>query len=204
VGEKGSATRERILEAAESIILNRGYSGTSIEDILERAHITKGGFFYHFEGKNDLAVGLLERYRTNDRIFFQELADRARELVEDPLQQMLLFLKLLAEAMANLPSVHPGCLVATFTYECEQVNEVVKSMNREVILEWRDTFKAHLELIDAAYDKRTDESADSLADMLTGIIEGGIVMSKALGDQSVLVEQILQYRNYLKLLYGVA
>lgn len=40
-----------------------------------------------------------------------------------------------------------------------------------------------------------------LADMLTSIIEGGIVVSKALASQGILVEQILQYRNYLRLLH---
>jgi AcrR family transcriptional regulator len=66
MGTKGEQTREHILATAESIILQRGYSGTSIEDIIGEAGITKGGFFYHFDGKNDLAKNLMLRYLDQD------------------------------------------------------------------------------------------------------------------------------------------
>jgi len=201
---KGEATRERILAVAEQLILQQGYSGTSIDQILAEAHLTKGGFFYHFGGKNDLAIGLMERYRVNDRAFFLGLVAQARDLVEDPLQQLLLFLKLMADAMANLPEVHPGCLVATFCYESQQVDETVRRINREVIEEWRELFREQFERADALYGKRYDVDNDTLADNLTSIVEGGIVVSKALNDQQVLTDQILQYRNYMKLLYAVS
>lgn len=201
---KGEATRERILEVAESIILQQGYSGTSIDDILGKAHITKGGFFYHFSGKNDLAVALLERYRIIDRDFFQGLTDQARGLVEDPLQQLLLFLRLLADAMGDLPDVHPGCLVATFVYESQQVDENVRRINREVIEEWRDAFRDQIDRVNLKYPQRLDVETDTLADMLTSIIEGGIIVSKAMNDQRLLPAQILQYRNYIRLLYGAS
>ena len=126
---------------------------------------------------------------------------RAMELSEDPLQQMLLFLKLLAEQFADLPSVHPGCLVASFTYEAQQINDDVRRINQECVLNWRSTFMAQLQRIEHAYEKRFDVDHADLADMLTSIIEGGIVVSKALDDQRILVEQVLQFRNYLRLLY---
>lgn len=200
---KGAATRERILAVAESLVLRQGYSGTSIDDILCHAHITKGGFFYHFDGKNDLALALLQRYQTNDREFFQRLTDQAHDLVEDPLQRLLLFLKLLADAMANLEEVHPGCLVATFCYESQQVNDDVKDINREVLEEWREMFCEHFQQVDEKYASKMEVDAATLADTLTSIIEGGIIISKAMNDQQLLADQILQYRNYIKLLYGI-
>ena len=198
---RGEATRERVLSIAESLILQRGFAGTSIDDIIKDAAITKGGFFYHFKGKDDLAASLMRRYQVNDRAFFGAVAERARELSEDPLQQMLLFLKLLSEQMADLPSVHPGCLVATFVYEEQQANEAVRAINRECVLGWRELFVEQLVKIEREYETAGKTSHEELADMLSSIIEGGIVVSKALGDQSILVQQILQYRNYLRLLY---
>ena len=41
MGAKGEQTREHIMATAESIILKRGYSGTSIEEIIGEAGITK-------------------------------------------------------------------------------------------------------------------------------------------------------------------
>ena len=204
MGTKGEQTREHIMATAESIILNRGYSGTSIEEIINEAGITKGGFFYHFDGKNDLARNLILRYLDNDLAFFSGLADRAQSLTEDPLQQFLLFLKLMAEAMQDLPSAHPGCLVASFTYEAEQFDDEVRKLNAEGVLSWRRIFGRLLENSATQYPLKVDKDIDELADMLTSVIEGGIIMSKLLDDKDILPKQILQYRDYIRLAFGDA
>ena len=204
MGTKGEQTRKDILKIAESLILQRGFAGTSIERILEEAKITKGGFFYHFDGKNDLARNLMLQYLETDEIFFRDLLHRARELSEDPLQQMLLFLKLLADAMASLPDTHPGCLVAAFTYESQQFNKDVHALVAEGILSWRKLFADQLDQILLKYSPRVEIERAELADMLTATIEGGIIMSRALGDPRVLVQQILQYRSYIRVLFDAS
>jgi len=204
MGTKGERTREHIMATAEAIILKRGYSGTSIEEIIGEAGITKGGFFYHFDGKNDLAKKLINRYLENDLVFFSGLADRARSLTEDPLQQLLLFLKLMAEAMEDLPDAHPGCLVASFTYEAEQFDDEVRELNAEGVLSWRRIFLEQLERVAEKYPMEFEKPLDELADMLSSIIEGGIIMSKVLNDRSMLPNQILHYRSYIRLVFGNA
>lgn len=204
MGTKGEQTREHIMATAESIILNRGYSGTSIEEIIGKAGITKGGFFYHFDGKSDLARSLILRYLDNDVVFFAGLADRAGALTEDPLQQLLIFLKLMAEAMEDLPGAHPGCLVASFTYEAEQFDDDIRELNAKGVLSWRDTFLELFEKVAEKYPMKIEQPLEELADMLSSTIEGGILMSKVLDDQSALPKQILQYRNYIRLVFGDA
>jgi TetR/AcrR family transcriptional repressor of nem operon len=202
MGTKGEQTREHIMATAESIILKRGYSGTSIEEIIGEAGITKGGFFYHFKGKSDLAKHLINRYLENDMVFFSGLADRARSLTEDPLQQLLLFLKLMAEAMEDLPGTHPGCLVASFTYEAEQFDDEVRELNAEGVLSWRRIFMEHLEDVVQKYPMKIEQPLEELADMLSAVIEGGIIMSKVLKDRTILPNQLLQFRNYVRLVFG--
>lgn len=204
MGAKGAQTREHILATAESIILQRGYSGTSIEEIIGEAGITKGGFFYHFAGKSDLARNLMLRYLENDSKFFGDLSDRARSLTEDPLQQYLLFLKLMAEALADLPGTHPGCLVASFAYEAHQFEEEIRNLNAQGVLCWREQFMGHLERIAEKYPMKIEQSIEELADMLTSIIEGGIIVSKVLDNGEALPNQILNYRSYIRLVFGDA
>ncbi len=199
---KGELTRENILGIAEQIILQKGFSGTSIDEIIDASNITKGGFFYHFKGKEDLARHLMLRYQVADDHFFNQLFERAESLSEDPLQQMLIFLKLLAEAMGDLPSTHPGCLVASFTYESQQFNDDVKQVICDCIIGWRQLFIKKLASIKDAYPMKIETDIMELADMLTSIVEGGIILSKALNDPERLVKQILEYRNYIRLLYG--
>jgi TetR/AcrR family transcriptional regulator, transcriptional repressor for nem operon len=111
---KGSATQERIVELAESAVLEKGFAATSIEELIVAAGITKSGFFYHFKDKGDLAAALMQRYIAHNNAAIAEVFARADALNEDPLHGFLMALKLLAEMMADLPGTHPGCLVASF------------------------------------------------------------------------------------------
>jgi len=200
--KRGDDRREKILAVAEEIILQKGFSATSIEDILAGAHITKGGFFYHFPGKTELARALVERYLEADMAFFDALEARACELSDDPLQQMLLFVNLLAEAMENLEDVHPGCLVASFTYESQLLDDGIKALMAQGTLQWRDKFRGMLARIGEGAPAAGDACAEDVADMLSGVIEGGIILSRVLHDKAVLVRQLKLYRNYIRMLYA--
>lgn len=201
---RSNNSRDRILEVAESIILQKGFGGTSIEDVLEKAAITKGGFFYHFKGKAELAKALVERYLSADEDVFNGLFARAEELSEDPLQQLLIFLKLFAEMMSELESTHPGCLVASFTYESQQFEEEIKELMRQGVLSWREMIAQRLRRVEETTTPRVDVSVDALADMFTSSVEGGILLSLLLKSNDYMVEQINAYRTHLRLVYGDA
>ncbi|TGD71786.1 TetR/AcrR family transcriptional regulator [Mangrovimicrobium sediminis] len=204
MSKRGEDRREKILDVAQASILQKGFSATSIEEILEKAHITKGGFFYHFPGKSELARALVERYLRDDMVFFDTLERRARELSDDPLQQMLLFINLLAEAMENLEDVHPGCLVASFTYESQLLDEDIKALIATGTLQWREKFAGMLARIEESHRANLEVDHDEVADMLSATIEGGIILSRVMADKALLVQQLKQYRNYIKLMYTPA
>src|SRR5215217_7598525 len=111
---KGERTRERIMDLAYQSIVEKGFAATSIEELVEAAGITKSGFFYHFRDKNDLARQLFERFLAEDDSILETLA---RELSDDPLQSFLIFLNVYAQMMDDMNALHPGCMVATVTYQ---------------------------------------------------------------------------------------
>ena len=199
---KGEATKEKLMNIAERHFLMSGFAATSIEVLINEAGITKSGFFYHFDGKNDLVCALMQRYREQDALLFSGLFERAEELTDDPLQQMLVFVKLLAEMMEDLEGLHPGCLVAAVTYESDQVNEEVRGLTADSVKDWRRLFKEQIEKINSQYTPKSESTSDDLADMLSTIIEGGIIVSRAVNDPEILVKQLLEYRKYLRLLYS--
>ena len=199
---RSNSSKERILASAESIILQKGFSATSIEDIIDKAAITKSGFFYHFESKSVLAEALVERYLKQDDEIFADLMNQANTLSEDPLHRLLIFLKLLSELMSKLEYTHPGCLVASFTYESQQFHHSIRDSMKGGLIIWRNMIVNQLNAINQQYDAQTDVSMETVADMFTGIIEGGIMLARAFEDNRILVEQILAYRTFLRLLYG--
>lgn len=199
---RANSSRERILSTAEAIILEHGFAGTTIEDIIDKAAITKGGFFYHFEGKRHLARALVERYIELDGKIFLEISERANSLSEDPLQRTLIFLNLFTEMVAGMTEVHPGCLVAAFTYETQQFDDDIRALMEQGMLEWRTMIARRLEEIIERYPPRTDISVNDLADMFSSTLEGGIILARIYGDNQALIAQVQAYRTHLRLLFG--
>jgi len=199
---KGEQTRERILDIAQSAVLHKGFAGTSIDEIITEAGITKSGFFYHFKDKNDLAKSLLQRYLDTEWVLFDELFQKADGLSEDPLHGFLIFLKLFAEVMGDLPSGHPGCPAAAYVYQDFQFSRDVRELTTEGHRIWRQRFREKLDKIAKRYPMRIDIDLDDLADMLSAVADGGIILSKSLRDPGLLPRQILQHRSFIRLVFA--
>jgi len=199
---KGEATRERILEIAEAAVLAKGFGATSIEEVIAEAGLTKSGFFYHFRDKNALAREMLRRYvATNDRLF-DEIFARGGQLSDDPLQAFLISLKLLAETMADLPNGHPGCLIASICYQERLFDREVRELTAQSVRDWNARFRKILDGIASIYPPREPVDLDDVADMLSCIVDGAIIMSKTLNDPRRLERQILVFRICVKLLFA--
>jgi len=196
---RANSSRERILATAELIILQKGYVGTSLDDILAKAAITKGGFFYHFNGKGELARALVERYLEEDRKLFDALQERADSLSEDPLQRLLIFLELLAEGVIGKTEVHPGCLAASFTYEIQQFDAGMRDSIAAGILGWRGMVARRLTAILQTRQPRMPVEVEALADMFTALLEGGIILARIFNSNDPLYKQVLLYRDHLRL-----
>lgn len=71
----------------------QGFAGTSIDEILNQAGLTKGAFFHYFKGKGELARELVMRHAKNDLAMFADFAARAEAESDDPLEQTIFFLE---------------------------------------------------------------------------------------------------------------
>lgn len=198
---KGAETRDRIMQIAEAAVLAKGFGATSIEEVITEAGITKSGFFYHFRDKNELARAMLHRYvEANDRIF-DDVFERGRQLSDDPLQAFLIALKLLAEIMSDLPNGHPGCLIASICYQERLFDREVRDITARSVEAWNERFLKILDDIAAVYPPHEPVNLSDLADMVSCVVDGGIIMSKTLNDPRRLERQILAFRTFVKVLF---
>jgi AcrR family transcriptional regulator len=194
-------TRDKLLACAEASILQKGFAATSIEELITTVGITKGGFFYHFRDKGELARALLDRYLDNEKEVFDELFKRADELNEDPLHGFLVFLKMFAEMMEDLPEVHPGCIIASYCYQERLFDDDIRRKTATSLLNWRQRFRSRLDLIAETYPPKIDVDFDGLADMVTSLVDGGIILSKVVQEKHVLPRQIELYRQFVKTIF---
>lgn len=74
--ESGEATRERIVQAARELVVERGYADVSTSEVLERAGVSRGGLYHHFAGKEQLMAAVLDAL---ERDFVERLAAAAAD-----------------------------------------------------------------------------------------------------------------------------
>ncbi|WP_280358572.1 TetR/AcrR family transcriptional regulator [Nocardia otitidiscaviarum] len=71
-----TATRDRILDALETLLLDKGMSQVTLENVAAAAGVSKGGLLYHFKSKDALLAGLVRR-----------LGERADQQLESAVSQ---------------------------------------------------------------------------------------------------------------------
>ena len=55
-------TKEKILTATEQLIYKKGYTGTSINDILDETATGKGQFYYYFDSKKEASLAVIDNH----------------------------------------------------------------------------------------------------------------------------------------------
>ena len=197
----GTVTRNKILDTAERMILNQGYSATSIDKLVAQAGVTKGSFFHHFDTKATLALTLVERFARADLDMLAANKARAEKLSRDPLQRVLILTGLYQEMMAGLTEPYPGCLFASYIYEANLFDAHTLAVIDDTYRQWRAGLGEMLENAAGAYPPQRDIDYADLADMFTATIEGAFIMSKTLKEPQLVAQQIGLYRDFLELLF---
>lgn len=79
---RAEATRRRILDSAIDLFSELGYGETGLADVLARAGVSKGAFYYHFDSKEAVAVAIIEDYRRRNNETVLEHTDRSTPLLD--------------------------------------------------------------------------------------------------------------------------
>jgi TetR/AcrR family transcriptional repressor of nem operon len=193
--------RDRILEVAHDAVIAKGFDATSIDEIAAAVEISRAGFFYHFPDKNSLARALIERQIEDEGRMIDGFMTRAAELSDDPLQQLLITLRLMGEGYAEVPGGYQGCILASATYQDRLFDAEVKAANRRALLGFRERFQGLFERIAALHPPREPVDPAEMADLVNGIIEGAIILARGMGDPPLLTRQVLLARQLIKSLY---
>ena len=124
--EEAEKTRCAILEAAETLFLEKGVAHTSLEHIARHAGVTRGAVYWHFANKADLFNAMLNQVRLPP----EQLAERMRGCPEhDPLQTLR---ELCIEAIENLAREPQKKRIFTILLrKCEFTEELREAEERQ-------------------------------------------------------------------------
>lgn len=112
------ATRQHILEVCAEEMVAKGYKGTSLAEIIEKAGVSKGGLYHHFANKQELGYAVFEE------IFIKEfLADWEAPLSEEnPIQGLYHWMLEFAASVSEEQLEH-GCPMSRIAMEMSDTDE---------------------------------------------------------------------------------
>lgn len=187
--------RLALIAAMRCLVLSKGFPATTVDEVCDRAGVTKGSFYHHFQSKEDLCVAALNAYHSDVVAAF---SGGGWAGIEDPWLRLREFLRQCADVLTG-PVMVDGCMLGTLSLDLAESSPAIRELLSGMFDELRDLAGG---LITQAADHRGVEiDADRLGDHFLALIEGSIILAKARDDQAVRRHSMELFSEHLALLF---
>ncbi len=193
-------TKSKLLTAARDMIRAKGYSATTVDDICAAAGVTKGGFFHHFAGKEQLGIAAAERF---DEMAAATFAAAPYRAFPDPRDRVLGYVDFRAAMLAgDIPQY--TCLLGTMVQEVYDTHpEIAAACDRGMSNHVRELARD----IASAKEKYAPGAAwtpESLGYHMQSVLQGAFIFTKAKHNPAVARESLAHLRRYIESLFPVS
>ena len=175
--------KQEIISIAREVIHSKGYQATSINDILQAAHIGKGQFYYYFSSKYDLGVAVVEDLI---REWNQQLIVDILQSTDKPKVKLS---KMLDWAIALMQKLEKksGCPLGNLAIEMSEHEEEFREKIQLFFERWIESVKVALD--EMIKQDQLDSTIDSKkrAQALIAMIQGGTLLMKNYQDIQLLI-----------------
>ncbi|HEY7245252.1 MAG TPA: TetR/AcrR family transcriptional regulator [Xanthobacteraceae bacterium] len=166
--DKAADSRNRIIEAAISLMRRSGLSGAGINEIVAESRAPKGSIYYFFpRGKQQIVSEALAVYAQRGLAAWGQ----ALSSVEEPGRKIHALLDAIA-ARTELGQYRASCAAGTVILDLDDDLEVVR-------LAIADAFSRWIELISVHFPIGNAERRKSFAGLVLTVIEGAFIRARA-------------------------
>jgi TetR/AcrR family transcriptional regulator, transcriptional repressor for nem operon len=183
---KADLTRQSIIEKSAPIFNTKGYSATTMNDILKATGLTKGGVYGNFESKDEIATEAFE-YSINklkDALIFKI---KTESTAKNKLFTILNFYK----NYSVMPLTEGGCPLLNTAIEADDNLPFLKVKAQKALLELLGAIENIIQKGVQSNEFRANLDAKKEATLIFSIIQGGLMMSK-LADSPIILNDLLE------------
>lgn len=172
---KNDQLRTRLLDEGVSVMIEHGYHGTGLKEVLDGVGVPKGSFYNYFKSKEDFGAGVV-------RHFSARLERQMAAAFEGPHEDALLVLRSFFQQVAEGHEARRlGCLVGNLGAELGGTSEQVRQAMAESMHRWRRNIAKILLEAQRQGTVRDDISAEELAEFMLDAFEGSLIRMKIEG-----------------------
>lgn len=187
-------SKHKFLDAAVRVFRQKGYTATRVDDVCAAARLTKGSFFHHFDGKEQLALAAAEHFAAAaERLF--AIAPYRRSA--DPRERLLGYVELRRELIRGEPSEFT-CLLGTLVQEVHATHPAIRAACDRHLAAATRLLSADIAEAKRRYAPGAPWTPESLASFTQAVIQGAFVLAKAGGQPAAAIEALDHLRRYLE------
>lgn len=174
---KTDRTRMHIIESTADLFNKKGYSGTSLNDMIEASGLTKGSIYGNFKNKEEVALAVFD-YNCS-RI--SELTAKQINSATSYQSKLMAYVKVYS-GMVRGSGNSGGCPILNTAVEADDTMPSLKLLAAKAIICWK---KNMIELIEQGiaageFRQRVDPKESAIA--IISLIEGGVMVSRVTGN----------------------
>jgi len=168
---KGEQTRKKIVEAAAPIFNQRGYEGSSLNDLMEATGLKKGGIYRHFSSKEELAAEAFD--------YTWDAAWKARLLhVDEKASGVEKLKQLIANFVEHRSPVAGGCPILNTAIDADDGNLILRARVAKALRSWLTRLQTIVDQAQARGETQPGVDPKAVATLIVASLEGALMMSR--------------------------
>jgi TetR/AcrR family transcriptional repressor of nem operon len=165
---------EEALEKAMQAFWQKGYSDTSLEDLVERTGVSRYGLYSTFGDKHDLFMACLTRYRTVAVAWLltpMEAPDASLAAIRGYFDSLV--------KIGTTPAGRMGCLICNTAIEVAPIDRDAAKQVNALFQRMRNAFRSALTNAKKHGEVSSGLDEEAHADYLTGVAQGLFVLTRS-------------------------
>ena len=168
---KGEQTRKRIVEAAAPIFNQRGYEGSSLNDLMTATGLKKGGIYRHFSSKEELAGEAFD--------FTWEAVQKARlSHVDEKASGIEKLKQVIANFIDYKSPVPGGCPILNTAIDADDGNAILRMRVGKALRGWLSRLQAIVEEAQERSEISRTVDPKAVATLIVASLEGALMISR--------------------------
>ncbi len=182
------------MDAALTVVREKGYTATTVDDICAQSGVSKGSFFHHFKSKEELVLATVEHWNAMTGAFFETAPYHA---LPDPRDRLLGYVDFRGLIMEGEVSEFT-CLLGTLVQETYLTHPDLRhaceaGMAAHIALLVRDVEAAR-----SLYAPTAEWSAESLGYFIQSVLQGAFIFAKAKQGPDMARQSLTHLKAYLE------
>lgn len=172
--EKKQIKQDILLAQGVRLLMQQGYHGTGLKEILDAVQIPKGSFYHYFPSKESFAAEVIQHY-------IQPFLDQLQRHLDTPNTSALAGLRsYYDELIEELEAAQfkGGCLLGNLMGEIGDTSDLCQQSLRLAVHKYQSLLSKALQTAQSQGEVRNDKSTDEMADLLLNTWQGALLRMK--------------------------